>query len=229
MSDAVSVNFDEPIPLFPLPSVVLLPHASIPLHIFEPRYRAMTHDALDSRGLIAVASFAEPDWKQHYEGNPALRPHVCVGYIAEHHRLPDGRYNLMLHGLCRARILEELPHDAYRTALLQPTEHDLPLEIDLSDQRSELDTLLNDRSLQQLQGVKAITDWASPEVPTHALIDLALMMLCDNHEQRYRMLSEDDVNARFTWLQRHLNQTRRTLQTADRFGPAQSDDGLPLN
>ena len=56
MSHTLTIDFNKPIALFPLPGCVLLPHNATPLHIFEPRYRAMTSDALDTTGLIAMAS-----------------------------------------------------------------------------------------------------------------------------------------------------------------------------
>src|SRR5580765_1551354 len=107
----ISVNFGKPMPIFPLNSVVLLPHGVLPLHVFEDRYRQMVGDALDGSGQIAMAVFEGADWKQEYHCRPPVRPAVCVGQIIQHHKLPDGRYNIALQGICRARILQELPAD----------------------------------------------------------------------------------------------------------------------
>jgi Lon protease-like protein len=104
--------------LFPLSGVVLFPHGLLPLHIFEPRYRQMTQDALSDDRAITMAvpdecNCVEPD---------ALNPVVCGGRIHQERRLPDGRFMFMLRGECRARIDRELPigDRLYRRAKVTP-------------------------------------------------------------------------------------------------------------
>lgn len=229
MSDSVTIDFNLPVPLFPLPNCVMLPHATVPLHIFEPRYRAMLKDVLDSRGLIAMATFEGDDWKEHYEGSPPVRPCVCVGYVVKHDQLADGRYNLLLQGLCRARIAREVRSDPYRQAMLRPMESGQSMDIDLSDQRERIESLLNDPLLKELASVSAIHNWLSGEIPTAALVDLSIMTVCPEVEDRYAMLAEPDAQARARWLERYLRQTRRTLETAERFKPVEQPDGSSLN
>jgi hypothetical protein len=94
------------IPIFPLPNVVLFPAALLPLHIFEPRSRAMVADALEAERLIGMVML-RPGWERHYEGTPAVYPIGCAGFITHAERLPDGRYNMMLRGLEKFRILAE--------------------------------------------------------------------------------------------------------------------------
>jgi Lon protease-like protein len=96
------------IPLFPLPNVVLFPSALLPLHIFEPRYRAMVTDALDGERLIGMVML-RPGWEANYEGTPAVYPIGCAGFITHAERLSDGRFNIMLRGLEKFRILGERP------------------------------------------------------------------------------------------------------------------------
>jgi uncharacterized protein len=231
MGDTVTIDFSKPIPLFPLPNSVLLPYATIPLHIFEVRYRRMVHDALDRQGLIAMAVFQGNQWKSDYEGNPAIRPHVCVGCIVRHERLVDGRYNMLLQGLCRARIDEELVSDQhpYRRALLAPTEPQSTMEIDLTEHRQQIESLLNDPYMKQLASVTAIHNWLTPNIPTSALIDLTVMSICEDVDSRYEILAEPSATARARWLQRFLQTTRRTLAIAARFEPEDRDDDLCLN
>src|SRR5499427_8446400 len=93
--------------LFPLPNLVFYPQVMQPLHIFEPRYRQMTADALAGDRLIAMA-LLRPGWEPQYEGRPALYPVVCLGQIIADQLLDDGRSNLLLRGLARARILQEV-------------------------------------------------------------------------------------------------------------------------
>ena len=153
MSESISIDFDQPIPVFPLHNLVLLPHATIPLHIHEHRYRAMVRDAIKGQKVIAMAFFEGDEWKEHYQGKPAIRPHVCLGYIVKHDALPDGRFNILLQGMCRANIVEEIPHDPYRTVMVNPSERDSVMEIDLSEQRRGIESLLDDPLLKQLASV----------------------------------------------------------------------------
>ena len=94
------------IPIFPLPNVALFPAALLPLHIFEPRYRAMVADALDGERLIGMVML-RPGWEPHYERTPEVYPVGCAGFITHADRLPDGRYNIMLRGLEKFRIVGE--------------------------------------------------------------------------------------------------------------------------
>ena len=228
MDDKLSIDFSAPIPLFPLPNLVLLPHATIPLQMFEPRYRAMIRDVIETRRLIGMASFEGESWREEYEGKPPLRPFICVGYTVRHDLLEDGRYNLWLQGVCRARIVEELPHDPYRVAMVEPTEREPPMEIDLSDQRQRLEELLQDPYLKELSAVRAIHNWLSREIPTYVMVDLAIMTLCDDVELRYDMLVDSDPSTRGAWLEKSLRDTQRTLMTANRLGYAESD-GYAMN
>ena len=111
--------FEEPAPtvricLFPLPGVVLLPGTLLPLHIFEPRYRAMVADALEGDGRIGMAML-RPGWELSDEPPPVL-PVGGAGRIVESEELPDGRYNIVLEGEFRYRIVEEAPAAPYRIA-----------------------------------------------------------------------------------------------------------------
>lgn len=229
MSESLTIDFSQPIPLFPLGTTVLLPHATVPLHVFEPRYRVMVAEALAGPGLIAMATFKGDAWKEDYEGKPPVHEHVCVGYILRHERLPDGRYYLFLQGVCRARIVEELPNEPYRLALLEPTEPQPAMDIDLEDERQQLEGLFRDDLLGQLASVAAIRNWLSREIPTAALIDLSILAMVNRPNERYAMLAEPDVHQRAHWLEHHLRDTRRTLQIANRFGPSRTDDGVNLN
>ncbi|HEY8120871.1 MAG TPA: LON peptidase substrate-binding domain-containing protein [Myxococcota bacterium] len=93
-------------PLFPLAAPALFPHCVAPLHVFEPRYRALTADALAGERRIGMAT-VRPEAIAKMAGDPALFAIGCAGFIAEHQRLPDGRYLILLSATTRFRILEE--------------------------------------------------------------------------------------------------------------------------
>jgi uncharacterized protein len=102
-------EFDGQVRLFPLPGLVLFPHAMQPLHIFEPRYCEMLAESLASDELIAMATIdPAPQWPSHTGDKPAILPTVCIGRIVSHSDLGDDRYNILLVGVRRARIRQEL-------------------------------------------------------------------------------------------------------------------------
>jgi Lon protease-like protein len=101
-------SFSGKVRLFPLPNLVVFPHVMQPLHIFEPRYRAMLEEALASDGLIAMALLV-PGWETDYEGRPPLQPAACLCRVMKWQKTPEGTYNVLLVGVRRIRIVEELP------------------------------------------------------------------------------------------------------------------------
>ncbi len=223
-----AIDFRQPISFFPLPNCVLLPAAPLPLHIFESRYRQMVTGALESNRLIAMALFEGDDWQKDYEGSPAVRPHVCIGYILRHQDLPDGRYNILLQGLCRAELVEEVQSAPYRRGKFKPVE-DPTDEIDLNDERQEIEKLLTDPLLQTVSHINNLHHWVSDELPTAALIDVCIAAVCDSVECRYKMLREGDSAERAQWLIHHLSKTRECVKTACKRQPAKSKEGLSLN
>lgn len=109
-------NFTGVVKVFPLPNLVLFPGVIQPLHIFEPRYRQLMEDSLNSDQLVAVAKL-KPGWDETDSDKPAIHRTVCIGKIVTHAELPDGRFNLLLLGAKRANIIREIPGDLpYRLA-----------------------------------------------------------------------------------------------------------------
>lgn len=94
------------LPIFPLAGVLLLPGGRLPLNIFEPRYRAMTEDALAGDHLIGMIQPRDP---QASGVQPPVYDTGCAGKITRCETTDDGRYLIMLTGLCRFRVIEELP------------------------------------------------------------------------------------------------------------------------
>jgi len=103
----------EEVPVFPLPQVVLFPHAQLPLHIFEPRYRTMLEDCLASNGAIVIAQLDR-------KGGGRINEYAGAGVITEHTKLPDGRSNIVVSGRCRVRleelVFEDPPRYPYKRA-----------------------------------------------------------------------------------------------------------------
>jgi Lon protease-like protein len=107
------------IPIFPLPNVVLFPNVFLPLHIFEPRYRQMVDDALNGDRVIGMM-LLRPGWESDYEGRPAVYPIGCAGVITHAERLADGRFNIVLRGMEKFRVVAEDNDRLYRLAHVEP-------------------------------------------------------------------------------------------------------------
>lgn len=106
------------IPLFPLPASVLFPRMPLPLHVFEPRYRKMVKDVLAAERLIGM-TLLRPGWEDDYLGRPAVYPIGCAGEVHHYESLADGRYNVVLRGVSRFRVLDEHEGQPYRVASIQ--------------------------------------------------------------------------------------------------------------
>jgi Lon protease-like protein len=94
--------------VFPLPNLVVFPHVMQPLHIFEPRYRALLEEAVEDDHLIAMGLLA-PGWEQQSEGRPTLRTTACLCRVATYQRTDKGTYNVLLLGVRRLKLVRELP------------------------------------------------------------------------------------------------------------------------
>ena len=142
----------ECLPLFPLPNVVFFPKTSLPLHIFEPRYCEMIANAARHGQCIGMALLKE-GWEHGYTGNPPIFPIGCVGRLVSMQQLPDGRSNVLLRGLARYEISEEVPGRSYRQAniVLKPQSRETSLNASL---RMELQEVL--RNLLQGQEMPAL-------------------------------------------------------------------------
>ena len=124
------------IPIFPLPNVVLFPNVFLPLHIFEPRYRQMVHDALASDRIIGMVLLRET--REVESDIPAVYAIGCAGLITHCEQLDDGRYNIVLRGLHKFRILNEDRTRSYRQAEIETlTEPDAPAGLPEARQRLE--------------------------------------------------------------------------------------------
>lgn len=96
------------VPLFPLPGAILFPRSQLPLHIFEPRYREMIRDAIDGSGRIGMIQPHRLD-----DDNQApLYAVGCVGELVGVEELEDGRFNIVLLGSNRFRLITEAQVDA---------------------------------------------------------------------------------------------------------------------
>ncbi|MCX6538721.1 MAG: LON peptidase substrate-binding domain-containing protein [Acidobacteria bacterium] len=103
------------LPIFPLPNAVLFPGVFLPLHIFETRYREMVADVLAGDRLIGMV-LLKPGWDREPTESPSVFSIGCAGLISHVEQMDDGRYNIVLRGIERFRIVDEEVERSYRLA-----------------------------------------------------------------------------------------------------------------
>ncbi len=234
MSETIRVHFGKPIALFALSDTVLLPHAILPLHIFEPRYQQMVSHCLDQTGQIAIGTFERrnPSDPGSPEGAP-VRIAVCVGQIIQHDALPDGRFNILLHGVCRAKIKQILEPEgdrAYRMAEISPIESVEGPPSPMPMVREDLRAMLTGPRLKRLRDHETLMEWIDREdVPTHALLELIAFALVRDTELKYRLLAEADPARRAVMIKGELKYLDSLVRKTDRQDYRSWPKGLSWN
>jgi Lon protease-like protein len=203
-------TFSGRVRLFPLPNLVMFPHVLQPLHVFEPRYRELLSEAMAEDRLIAMAVLA-PGWEPDYEGRPAVYPAACLGRVAAHTPLSDGRSNLVLAGLKRLRLVEELPADKpFREARAELRDDVYAAEAS-ARQASPHGKLIGhiERLLaQSKKGKDELNQLLSGEQPLGMLTDLVAFGLRLSIAIKVQLLGETDVYRRAELLLTELSKFR---------------------
>jgi uncharacterized protein len=180
------------IPIFPLTGVLLLPRGRLPLNIFEPRYLAMTRDALGGERLIGMIQPSDPG-----EGgmNPAVYPIGCAGRITSFSETDDGRYLITLTGTSRFRIREELPLlSGYRRVV--PDWSAFAGDLDPAEPRFDRERLV--RELKAYFAQRQIeADWSLiDKTPSEHLVSSIAMLCPFAPSEKQALLEAADLNAR---------------------------------
>jgi len=194
------------LPVFPLPNVVLFPGARLPLHVFEPRYRALTRDVLAGRKFMAVARL-KPGFEADYEGRPPLFEVCGVGIVSESLEHADGRFDITLRGLARVRIISEDSAELmYRRVNVEELE-DLPSDHALTSawQRklNSLWSLLAPHLPESVRDLRALTRGAEG---AGAYADRLAAALVGDPDDSQRLLAEPDPAERLRLLVGKLEQ-----------------------
>jgi len=214
-------DLPEVVPIFPLRGVLLLPRSPLPLHIFEPRYRAMTRDALAGSGYIAMV---QPSGEVPADPmNPSVYETACLGQIIASEQADDGRYNLVLRGVCRLHMLDELPlKDGYRRVRADygPFAGDLETP-DSRQEPVERDALLGAlRGFLERRNLKA--NWEEAAKADDEQLVNSLAMACPfSPREKQALLEAANVAARAQLLQ--------TLCELDTGGIANDNAPRPMH
>jgi Lon protease-like protein len=192
--------------LFPLPNVVLFPSQLLSLHVFEPRYRRLVSDVIE-QGLALAVPRLKPGYDGEYYGAPPLFDVCGIGQITEYARLPDGRFNIVLVGLGRVAIVEELRSEPYRLARVQPlAERTTSAPLVAETLRAELSRLVH-RTAPHLSGpLKELTSRLRNATDAGEGADILAGMLIEDPDERQALLEELDPSRRLTNLIAHVHQ-----------------------
>jgi Lon protease-like protein len=195
-SDADLAVALQRVPMFPLPGVVLLPHALLPLHIFEERYRAMTRDVLRGSRFIVVSLIA-PGESAAAE-RPAVQRIAGVGEIMLSHELPDGRFNLVLRGRARIRIDEELAMTRPYREVAATVLPDLPAadDAELRDADESLRALVGQLADAIPEGGEILRQTLAEQGKPDELVDVLTAQLVYDPTVRQRLLETREVMRR---------------------------------
>lgn len=190
----------ERLPVFPLPNTVLFPGTVLPLHVFEERYRQMIADILDADGWLAIVMLR--DEGDPLESRPAIHDVACAGKLIHTESLDDGNYNVLVQGVDRVRLTNELdvdtPYRCFTAERLTPAAaQDLEsASIELGRLQScvlSLSALVEDKDEQLLQVLRATAD------PIKLADILGAAVVTDTSLQQ-RLLSTADVRSRLAML-----------------------------
>lgn len=180
------------LPLFPLPNLVFFPGTRLPLHVFEPRYRQMIADALQSDKRFGIV-LLRPGWEADYFGAPPIYECGTMGTIEQAVPLDDGRYNILVHGDVRFRVVDEVGSLPYRTAKVIVSPEAQRAATEAYAQREWLADLAQ-QYIKYLPQQSAV-----PEIETvglDALANALIMSLNLEVEEKQRLLEIDDLIAR---------------------------------
>ena len=182
------------LPLFPLPGVVLFPHALLPLHIFEERYKKMARELLASHRHLSVALLESPADADRTD-KPPVRPIMGVGEVVMAHELPDGRFNLVVRGRARIELQRELLTDDPYRVIVGTVRQDVPVRsaAELTDADQSLRALVGRLADSIPEGGELLRQVVASQATPQELADvLAAALVVDVHK-RQRLLENRDL------------------------------------
>ena len=182
------------IPVFPLDGALLLPHAQLPLQIFEPRYIAMVDDAMGGEriiGMVQTKTGGDPE-------RPGLQPIGCAGKITTFSETSDGRYLITLTGVSRFAMKEEInPPTPYRQAHVDFMAYEADMK-PITDDEDGFDRLRLLGALKDYLERRALdVDWETAKAaPVEALINSLAMALPFDPPEKQALLEAAGLGER---------------------------------
>jgi len=205
------------VPLFPLPNVVLFPKTPMPLYIFEEKYRTMIRECLAGAGELVIGLLRAGS-ELNYPAISGVHEIACLGKIESYEELEDGKYNIVVVGIHRVRILREVQHSPYRMVEVEKLE-----EADYNERSSEVLSRQNHlgglfaRFTELATGAKQQAMDLVPQMDFESLVNMVAMTLNLAIEQKQDLLEIDDALRRCDVLIPILQQQLETLALVRQF------------
>lgn len=221
-------DFDGRVRLFPLPQLVLFPHAIQPLHIFEPRYCEMLNESLATDQLIAMTTLTGGAAIE--DDRPPIASTVCISRIISHVELEDDRHNVLLVGVCRAKIIREL--DAGRSFRMAEVDakSDVYPPIPADSRRELKEELLAAFGTAIPTGKQireSLQELLSGSLGLGPITDIIAYTLPFSAEQKLKLLSEPNVDERARELIETLNRGEFSLETLSGVDSGSTESSTP--
>ncbi|MFA6561097.1 MAG: LON peptidase substrate-binding domain-containing protein [Verrucomicrobiia bacterium] len=221
------MKLPDEIAVMALPNAILFPQAVLPLHIFEPRYRRMLKDALETHRLFSVALMRE----EPTPGQPEPHPYDvgCVGIISASFQLPDGTSNVLIQGLHRVRFTEFLPDMPYPVAAIETLETTHAPDADTDDLTSRIGKMAKLRAAAGKAVPKPLLQALAGIGDAEMLADLVSFTLLTDLRQKQQLLEMLDLRLRLQKLLQCLERQIKQLKIQKQLKPTKTDKGFSLN
>lgn len=205
------------IPIFPLPDMVFFPKTLLPLHVFEPRYKEMVAHALGSGRLIGMV-LLKPGWEPSYYEHPDAYEVGCLGRIQQIEEAEEGRYNIVLLGIHKFRILRYIKMEPFRIAEVQLLEDISPAENESQVIAEKSDLLTLTRQLSQRLPSEVLSDKTElSRLSYEGVVNNLAMSVNMDAEAKQQLLEMEQVRARGRAVAHQLRKQLETLEFFDRF------------
>jgi hypothetical protein len=204
------------LPIFPLPDVTFFPSTLLPLHVFEPRYRLMMDEVLRGHQSICMA-LLKPGWESDYYGSPAVHTVACVGKIAQHQVLSDGRYDLTLHGEYKVAIEGFDREHPFRVARVRRlAENDDWARDEASRSRAEELLAMFQRFHEGQQAALDVAQFFGAHMGPDAILNTIAMNLKSEPDLKQRLLEMESLELRYEAVRQLLVEATTTQDLLDR-------------
>lgn len=225
----MEITLPDEVPVMTLPNTAFFPQALMPLHIFEPRYRAMLRDVLASNRLFAVAGLDAGAMDDPARFEPPHRI-ASVGIIRACQKNANGTSNLLLQGICRVEIVRILRDEPYRRISIRALSSEAGASDDENQAlRRELARLLGLKLKLAADGSKEMTSFLKTVEDPEAFVDIAAFSLCEDARLKQRLLETLDVHQRLELFGRRLRREIEHLKLRRKLQGPLADDRICEN
>jgi len=212
------------IPVFPLPNIVFFPNTIVPLYVFEDRYKKLVADVLNTPDKLLSIVLLKPGWEKNYFENPPVYNVAGLGRIVQSEILPDNKYNILLQGIARIKILEWTQMFPYRIAKAEILREKIIISKELDVLFSRLVAYCWELTEDFPEARELLKNYLLTSPDAGVLADITAHYLNITFEQKQQILSTANVIKRLKLINNYAGnilQIRKTIKNAR--------DKVPIN